>query len=128
MTITSTLSLLRARVDAEALRDWTALEHFERGAFWVPVPELLPTLVEDLLAAVSSARRGRPPEPLARTIFARLRKEPIVPPLYRFWDPEARVYRFSAARRLRMGVWVRTRAPEEFRRLLVPAARPAGGA
>ncbi len=54
----------------------------------------------------------------ARSIFRTLRRERCVPPLYRFGDPGARVYRFTRARRIRMLLWVKTFAPADFRRLL----------
>jgi FADH2 O2-dependent halogenase len=58
----------------------------------------------------------------AGRIFARLRRERFVPPLYAFGDPEARYYYyyyyFTRARRLRMLLWAKTTAPADFRRLL----------
>ena len=47
-----------------------------------------------------------------------VRSAPFLPPLYSFGAPEARVYRFTLPKRLRMLLWVKTSAPQDFRRLL----------
>ena len=129
-SILSALALKRARLDAATLGDWSALERFDRGAFWFDVPPALPGLLDRCFADIEAAgRRAVPKSVAAERIFARLRREPIVPPLYRFGDPDARVYRFTLARRLLMLAWVKTRAPAEFRRLLtaenITATSPA---
>ena len=124
-SILSALALKRARLDAATLGDWSALGASDRGAFWFDVPPALPGLLDRCFADIEAAgRRAVPKSVAAGRIFARLRREPIVPPLYRFGDPDARVYRFTLARRLLMLAWVKTRAPAEFRRLLTadPAA------
>jgi tetracycline 7-halogenase / FADH2 O2-dependent halogenase len=57
-------------------------------------------------------------ETAAKAIFARLRRERFVPPLYRFGHPPSRFYHFTMPRRLLMLAWVKTVAPEDFKRLL----------
>jgi len=127
-SIVRALALKRARLDAAAAADYTALDRGV-GAFWFRVPRGLRGLVEASLAdAEASARRELPPSVAERRIFKRLRRSRITPPLFDFGDPDARVYRFTASRRLRMLAWVKLRAPADFRGLLtqenVSAVRP----
>lgn len=118
-SVLAALTLKRARLDAEAAGDWSDVEDFSSGAFWFPTVGGLPRLLESVLGDIEAAGDGRiEPDRAATSIFARLRKERFVPPLYRFWDPDARYYRFTFPRRLRMLQWVATTAPREFRRLL----------
>jgi tetracycline 7-halogenase / FADH2 O2-dependent halogenase len=119
-SILSALALKRERLDAAASGRWDALEHFDDGAFWFRAPDGLARVMEDVLGTVEATRRGLPPALAARQVFTRLRKEPIAPPLYDFGDPDARYYRFTLGRRLRMLVWAKTVAPASFRRLLTP--------
>lgn len=118
-SILAALTLKRARLDGEAAGDWSVVEEFSAGAFWFPTVNGLPRLLDEVLSDVEAAAAGRlEPERAGSRIFARLRKERFVPPLYRFWDPEERYYVFSLPRRLRMLAWVFTSAPKDFRRLL----------
>jgi tetracycline 7-halogenase / FADH2 O2-dependent halogenase len=118
--ILAALSLKRARLDCEAAGgDWSAVEDFERGGIWFHVPDGLRELIGRALSAIEDVRRGgADPGRAADRIFADLRRAPFVPPLYAFGDPDARVYRFTLPKRLRMLVWVKTAAPADFRRLL----------
>lgn len=129
-SILSALALKRARIDAATAGDWSALEQFDRGPYWFTVPHSLPGVLDASWNDIEAAGRRQIPNGVAAgRIFARLRRERLVPPLYRFGDPDARVYRFSTARRLLMLAWVKTLAPKEFRRLLTPenvtGGRPA---
>ena len=120
-SILQALSLKRARLD----RDWAALDR--GGVYWFRVPEPLPEIMDASLADLESAIGRRVPDSVAAgRVFARLRKEKIVPPLYAFGDPEARIYRFTRARRLRMLAWVTLIAPKDFKRLLT-AENVSGG-
>lgn len=126
-SILRALSLKRARLDADVAADHGELDR-GTGAFWFAVPRGLRGLVEASLAdAEAAARREVPASVAAERIFTRLCRARITPPLFDFGDPEARVYRFTALRRLRMLAWVKLRAPADFRGLLtqenVSAAR-----
>jgi FADH2 O2-dependent halogenase len=114
-TILSALSVKRARLDAAASGQWDAVERFEQVPYWFAVPDGLSDLVAESLADIEC---GAPAEAAAGRIFAHLRRERFVPPLYAFGDPEARYYHFTRARRLRMLLWAKTTAPASFRRLL----------
>jgi FADH2 O2-dependent halogenase len=117
-SILQALGLKRARLDAVVSGDWSGLDR-EPGPYWFRVPASLPQIVDECLREVeSAAARQTPDGAAAERIFARLRSEAIVPPLYDFGDPDARVYRFTAARRIRMLLWATTVAPKDFRRLL----------
>jgi FADH2 O2-dependent halogenase len=112
-SILQALALKRARLD----RDWAAMNR--GGPYWFRVPARLPEIVDASLADIESAIARRVPDGVAaERIFARLRREKIVPPLYDFGDPDARIYRFTPARRVRMLVWATLIAPKDFRRLL----------
>lgn len=129
-SIVRALALKRGRLDAAAAGDFSALDR-GAGAFWFRIPRGLRGLVEASLSDAEAAGRSElPPSAAARRIFDRLRRSRITPPLFDFGDPEARVYRFTTARRLRMLVWVTLRAPADFRGLLtqenVSAGRPRG--
>jgi FADH2 O2-dependent halogenase len=129
-SILSALAVKRARLDAAAAGDWSALEQFERGPYWFGIPPSLPGMLDACWRHVEAAGQRQVPHSVAAArIFARLRHGRIVPPLYRFGAPDARVYRFTPARRLLMLAWVKTLAPAEFRRLLTPenvtGGRPA---
>lgn len=119
--ILADLSLKRARLDCEAgpRPDWAAVEDFELGGIWFQTPRGLRELVERSMDTIDSVRDGRTSaHDAAARIFGELRREPFVPPLYSFGDPEARVYHFTFPKRLRMLLWVKTKAPTDFRRLL----------
>jgi FADH2 O2-dependent halogenase len=127
-SILQALGLKRARLDAVASGDWSGLDR-RPGPYWFRVPASLPEIMDASLRDLeAAAARAVPDSSAAERIFARLRSEAIVPPLYDFGDPDARVYRFTAARRLRMLLWATTVAPQDFRRLLtrenVSARRP----
>jgi FADH2 O2-dependent halogenase len=120
-SILSALSLKRARLDCEAgsgARRWASVERFDQAAHWFFVPAGLPELLLEALHDIESVPSGTPAVAVADRIFARLRSERFVPPLYRFGDPAARYYYFTRARRLRMLLWAKTTAPSDFRRLL----------
>lgn len=114
-TILSALSVKRARLDAAASGQWGLVERFGEVPYWFAVPSGLQDLVAESLADIEC---GDPGEAAAGRIFARLRRERFVPPLYAFGDPEARYYYFTRARRVRMLLWAKTTAPADFRRLL----------
>lgn len=117
-SILSALSVKRARLDAAAAGDWEAAERFEHVPYWFVVPAGLPELVTASLTDIEDVARGEPAGAAARRVFARLRRERLVPPLYAFGDPGSRYYHFTRARRLRMLLWTKTTAPADFRRLL----------
>ena len=117
-TILSALSLKRARLDAAVVHQWAAVEQFDEVPYWFAVPSGLPELMADSLADIEDSARGQSAEQAAERIFARLRRERFVPPLYAFGRPEARYYSFTRAKRLRMLLWAKTTAPADFRRLL----------
>jgi FADH2 O2-dependent halogenase len=120
-SILSALSLKRARLDGEAAagpRRWSSVEQFDQVPHSYQVPAGLPRLLLEALRDIESVPLGTSAPVVADRIFARLRRERFVPPLYRFGDPEARYYRFTRARRLRMLLWAKTTAPADFRRLL----------
>ncbi|MFL6073179.1 MAG: hypothetical protein ACJ73S_07240 [Mycobacteriales bacterium] len=125
-TILSALSLKRARLDAERAADWAGVEHFVRGEYWYDVPAGLPELLDGVLTDLEGVRNGLAPAAAAEDTFHRLRQGRFVPPLYRFGDPDARYYRFTRMRRLRMLVWTKTTAPPDFRRLLTVENVTAG--
>jgi tetracycline 7-halogenase / FADH2 O2-dependent halogenase len=121
--ILADLSLKRARLDCEAgpgpEPDWAPVEDYELGGIWFQSPRGLRELVDRTLDAIDEVGAGRrSARDTADRIFAELRREPFVPPLYAFGDPEARVYHFTFPKRLRMLLWVKTKAPADFRRLL----------
>ncbi|CCK26861.1 hypothetical protein BN159_2482 [Streptomyces davaonensis JCM 4913] len=120
--ILADLSLKRARLDCEAgggVLDWTPVERFELGGIWFHVPEGLRDLIDRSLKTVERVGAGElAAGAAADQIFAALRQGKFVPPLYAFGDPAARVYHFTLPKRLRMLWWVKTSAPEDFRRLL----------
>ncbi|MTE21409.1 hypothetical protein F0L17_20290 [Streptomyces sp. TRM43335] len=119
--ILADLSLKRARLDCEhgPDRDWSAVEEFDLGGIWFRVPEGLRELIDRSLRLIGDVAEGRSEaEAAADAVFALLRREPFVPPLYDFGDPKARVYHFTLPKRLRMLWWVKTKAPSDFRRLL----------
>ena len=83
------------------------------------MPRGLLGLLDRTFGALDDVRAGvRSPGQAADAIFADLRRADFVPPLYAFADPAARVYRFTMPKRLQMLWWVKTSAPEDFRRLL----------
>ncbi|KRV49597.1 hypothetical protein AQ490_19955 [Wenjunlia vitaminophila] len=117
--ILADLSLKRARLDAESSGDWSVCEQYELGGIWFQCPRGLRELIDRSLETVDEVRRGGlAAGAAADRIFAELRREPFVPPLYAFGDPGARVYRFTLPKRLQMLFWVKTKAPADFRRLL----------
>lgn len=116
--ILADLSLKRARMDAAARGAWSPVEEFENGALWFRTPAGLTGLLDEVFAQMDRVRSGlTDPRAAARRIFRMLRRR-FVPPLYRFFDPRARYYHFTLARRLQMLAWVKTIAPRDFRRLL----------
>jgi FADH2 O2-dependent halogenase len=117
-TILSALSVKRARLDASASGQWDPVERFGQVPYWFAVPAGLPELVAESLADIEGVVDADPAGDAAGRIFARLRRERFVPPLYAFGDPEARYYYFTRAKRLRMLLWAKTTAPADFRRLL----------
>jgi tetracycline 7-halogenase / FADH2 O2-dependent halogenase len=117
-TILSALSVKRARLDAAASGQWAALERFGQVPYWFAVPAGLPELIAESLADIEGVMGAEPADAAAGRIFARLRRERFVPPLYAFGDPEARYYYFTRMKRLRMLLWAKTTAPADFRRLL----------
>ncbi|WP_340557422.1 NAD(P)/FAD-dependent oxidoreductase [Streptomyces sp. GSL17-111] len=117
--ILADLSLKRARLDCEQSGSWAPVERFELGGIWFHAPEGLRELVGRSLETIAQVRDGRRDAATAASaIFADLRRAPFVPPLYAFGDPGARVYHFTFPKRLRMLLWVKTKAPADFRRLL----------
>jgi FADH2 O2-dependent halogenase len=125
--ILADLSLKRARLDcaadagesADPTGDWSAVERFEWGGIWFRVPRGLREVLDQTFALLEDVRAGvRTPADAADRIFAELRRSEAVPPLYAFGDPDARVYRFTMAKRLQMLWWTKTSAPADFRRLL----------
>jgi FADH2 O2-dependent halogenase len=117
--ILADLSLKRARLDAEIAGDWEPVERFELGGIWFHAPAGLREIIDRTLETVERVRAGElEPGTAAARIFADLRGEEFVPPLYAFGDPDARVYHFTLPKRLKMLWWVKTKAPADFRRLL----------
>ncbi|HEY5836343.1 NAD(P)/FAD-dependent oxidoreductase [Streptomyces sp.] len=118
--ILAALSLKRARLEGEAGNgDWSAVEELEGGGIWFRAPGGLRELIDRALSSIEEVRSGgADPGWAADRIFADLRRAPFVPPLYAFGDPDARVYRFTLPKRLRMLLWVKTAAPKDFQRLL----------
>lgn len=119
--ILADLSLKRARLDcaAEGGRDWAPVERFDLGGIWFHVPAGLRSVIDRTLQTIDRVAAGElAPHLAADRIYAVLRREPCVPPLYAFGDPDARVYHFTMPKRLRMLWWVKTSAPQDFRRLL----------
>lgn len=123
--ILADLSLKRARLDCKTAQartgapEWSPVERFELGGIWFHVPDGLRELIDDTMDVVRQVRSGvLPPGIAADDLFAKLRRAPFVPPLYAFGDPGARIYRFTFRKRLRMLWWIKTKAPEDFRRLL----------
>lgn len=113
------LALKSTRNQALANGDWSTVERFDDGPFWFELPKGLPRMLDDLFRTTEAVERGAlSPERAADEIFARLRKAPFVPPLYRFADPKARYYHFSLGKRLKVLLWSKTLAPPEFRRML----------
>jgi tetracycline 7-halogenase / FADH2 O2-dependent halogenase len=121
-TMVSALSLKRARLDGQCGSDpsrWAPVDRLERVEYWYTVPRGLSRAVNESLLDIASVPDGRMrPWAAADRVFKRLRRSPLVPPIYRFGDPAARYYRFTRGARLRMIVWVKTVAPKDFRRLL----------
>ncbi|MFI0480117.1 NAD(P)/FAD-dependent oxidoreductase [Actinomadura sp. 9N215] len=122
-TILSAMSLKRARLEGEKGRSdddarWSPVERFEDGEYWYRVPGGLPDLVSGSLRDLLDVPARLDGTTAAGRVYARLRRSRFVPPLFRFGDPDARYYRFGRLRRLRMLLWVRTSAPDDFRRLL----------
>ena len=125
-TILCALSVKRAWMDGDTASGpdrWAPTERFSSAPYWYAVPSGLPELVDSSLAdieAVGSSCAGSPvtTADAAAAIFARLRREPFVPPLYDFGDPDARYYVFGPERRKQMAEWVEQDAPPDFRRLL----------
>ncbi|MGW5639949.1 NAD(P)/FAD-dependent oxidoreductase [Streptomyces sp. NPDC003832] len=119
--ILADLSLKRARLDCESGvgRDWTPVERFELGGIWFDVPEGLRGVIDRSLRTIERVGAGElSAVPAADGIFAELRREKFIPPLYAFGDPAAKVYHFTLPKRLKMLWWVKTSAPADFRRLL----------
>lgn len=135
-SILSALALKRARLDGEVAgtpAGWAGVERFDRGAFWFDVPDGLPELLDAVLSDIELVEAGRGhAREAAGSICRRLRRSRIVPPLFDFGDPRARYYTFGPARRIRMLLWAKSVAPQQFRRLLTPdnvtAVPRAGGA
>jgi FADH2 O2-dependent halogenase len=121
-TILSAMALKRARLEGERGRDgaarWAPVERFEDGAYWYRVPAGLAELVSDSLRDLLDVPARLDGPTAAERVYARLRRARFVPPLFRFADADARYYRFSRLRRLRMLLWVKVSAPDDFRRLL----------
>jgi len=120
-TILCALSVKRARMDGETGSGddrWSPVERFSSVPYWYEVPAGLPELVDDALTEIELVRHGKDAAGVAEAIFARLRQEPFVPPLYDFGDPDAKYYVFDLERRERMAAWVENDAPPDFRRLL----------
>jgi FADH2 O2-dependent halogenase len=120
-TILSAMSLKRARLDGEGRTGgerWSPVEGFEGAEFWYQVPAGLPELLSESLDDLLAIPAGLDPGTAAERIYQRLRTAPFIPPLFKFADPNARYYRFTIGRRLRMLWWVKTTAPDDFRRLL----------
>jgi FADH2 O2-dependent halogenase len=112
------LSLKRETADASA-GSWSLVERFEQGGLWFRTPRGLTDLLDWFFDQFAQVRAGtRTPAAAADAIFARLRRERFVPPLYRFGHPRARYYHFTMPRRLLMLGWVKTVAPNDFKRLL----------
>jgi tetracycline 7-halogenase / FADH2 O2-dependent halogenase len=114
------LSLKREMADAAAGDGtWAQVERFEQGALWFGTPRGLTGLLDWFFDQFAQVRAGvLKEETAAKAIFARLRRERFVPPLYRFGHPPSRFYHFTMPRRLLMLAWVKTVAPEDFKRLL----------
>lgn len=120
-SILSALSVKRARMDGEAAAGpgrWSTVERFGQAEYWYQVPSGLPQLMDASLSDFEAVRRGGNPKAACDRIYHRLRREPFVPPLFKFGDPRAKYYEFSRGRRLRMLLWTKTAAPPDFRRLL----------
>ncbi len=118
--ILADLSLKRARLDCGHLPNdsWAAVERFG-SELWFRTPEGLPRALRHLFHQLDAVRTGRSAATdAARDLFAWLRRERFVPPLYRFGDPADRVYTFTLRRRVLMLLWAKTVAPADFRRLL----------
>ncbi|WP_433325174.1 NAD(P)/FAD-dependent oxidoreductase [Spirillospora sp. CA-294931] len=123
--ILADLSLKRARLDCKhaAARsgrpDWSPVERFDLGGVWFRAPGGLRELIDFTMDTLGQVRSGAlAPRIAADDLFARLRRDAFVPPLYAFGDPAARIYRFTFLKRLQMLWWVKTKAPADFRRLL----------
>lgn len=120
-SILSALSLKRARLDSgrtPGQEGWPEVERFDQFQHWYQVPAGLPGLLLEALRDIENVPLGASAAGTADRIFAKLRSERFIPPLYRFGDPDARYYNFTRARRLRTLLWTKTTAPADFRRLL----------
>jgi FADH2 O2-dependent halogenase len=118
--ILADLSLKRARLECDDRPggSWSAVEAFE-SELWFRTPEGLPRALLYLFEQMAAVRAGRiAATTAARGVFSWLRRERFVPPLYRFGDPNARVYTFTLWRRMLMVLWIKTVAPADCRRLL----------
>jgi FADH2 O2-dependent halogenase len=112
------LSLKRATADAQGGASWRPVEHFD-APIWFDTPAGLTDLLDWFFDQFAQVRTGTlAPKTAARRIFKRLRKEKFVQTLYRFADPDSRYYHFTMPRRLLMLAWVKTIAPDDFKRLL----------
>ncbi|GAA1507196.1 tryptophan 7-halogenase [Sphaerisporangium rubeum] len=115
----SALSLKSARNDCLARGRWDGVRGHHGHAFWFAPPKGLNRLLSQVFEEFGEVEAGtRSAGAAAGRVFALLREAPFVPPVYRFADPKARYYHFSAARRLRMMLWSKTTAPVEFRRMM----------
>ena len=118
-SIVDALAVKRARLQGAGSGDWSSAQEFETSPFWFSIPSGLAPLLDDQWCEIESTVRDHVPASVAaERIFRRLRKDRLVPPLYEFGDPDARYYRFTAARRLRMALWASATAPVDFRGLL----------
>lgn len=120
----SHLALRRARSEGEATggEDWSSTERYELGPMWFQVPDGLRDLVGRSLDLVEQAGAGTvTPAQAAAGIFAGLRRERFVPPLPILKRRRTRVYHYSWPQRIRMLLWLKRGAPDDFRRLLTPA-------
>nr|AFP87522.1 FADH2-dependent halogenase [Streptomyces sp. CNQ-418] len=118
--ILADLALKRARLECGdgPGQSWDAVEEFD-SALWFRTPEGLGRALRHTFDQLAKVRRQDTREvTAAREIFAWLSRERFVPPLYRFADPKATVYKFTAWRRVLMLLWVKTLAPADFQRLL----------
>jgi FADH2 O2-dependent halogenase len=117
-TIMSSLSVKSARLRAAAPGGWSALDARLADRHWYQPPRSLVSVVDDGLCLLTSEDAELAPEEAASAVLTRLGCERVVPPLFDFADPEARSYRFTMARRLRMLVWAKFSARREFADLL----------
>lgn len=97
------------------------------GACHETLPEYLDLLAFTTAACRETAAGKLAAREAADRIFGRLRREPMVPPIYGFGDPKDQEYVLTTPQRLRTLVWARKQAPPRVLRLVKPYGARGGG-